>query len=87
MALATMQKAHLDSVRSDVHGKISKKTVELDTVKVTRVRFDVGAKWSADLRNMLARAAVFCRTWPTCFRDRSRFEWTMGRKSCSAPAT
>ena len=29
MALATMQKAHLDSVRSDVHGKISKKTVEL----------------------------------------------------------
>ena len=37
-------------VRSDVHGKISKKTVELDTVKVTRVRFDVGAKWSADLK-------------------------------------
>ena len=50
MALATMQKAHLDSVMSDVHGKISKKTVELDTVKVTRVRFDVGAKWSADLK-------------------------------------
>ena len=50
MALATMQKAHLDSVRSDVHGKISKKTVKLDTVKVTRVRFDVGAKWSADLK-------------------------------------
>ena len=50
MALETMQKAHLDSAARDVHGKISKQTVELDGVKVTRVRFDVGAKWSADLK-------------------------------------
>jgi uncharacterized RmlC-like cupin family protein len=50
MALEIMQKAHLDSAARDVHGKISKQTVELDGVKVTRVRFDVGAKWSADLK-------------------------------------
>jgi len=50
MALETMQKAHLDSAARDVHGKISKQTVELDGVKVTRVRFDVGAQWSADLK-------------------------------------
>lgn len=50
MALETMQKAHLDSAARDVHGKISKQTVELDGVKVTRVRFGVGAKWSADLK-------------------------------------
>ena len=43
MALETMQKAHLDGAQRDVHGKISKQTVQLDTVKVTRVRFDVGA--------------------------------------------
>lgn len=45
-----MQKAHLDSAARDVHGKISKQTVELDTVKVTRVRFDVGARWATDLK-------------------------------------
>ena len=50
MALETMQKAHLDSAARDVHGKISKQTVDLDGVKVTRVRFDVGAQWSADLK-------------------------------------
>jgi ethanolamine utilization protein EutQ (cupin superfamily) len=50
MALESMQKAHLDSAARDVHGKISKQTVALDTVKVTRVRFDVGARWSSDLK-------------------------------------
>ena len=50
MALETMQKAHLDGAQRDVHGKISKQTVQLDTVKVTRVRFDVGAMWSHDLK-------------------------------------
>jgi hypothetical protein len=43
MALETMQEAHLDAAQRDVHGKISKQTVQLDTVKVTRVRFGVGA--------------------------------------------
>lgn len=50
MALATMQKGNLDAVRVDVHGLISKSTVELDGVSVTRVKFDVGARWSTDLK-------------------------------------
>jgi hypothetical protein len=62
-----MQKAHLDAAARDVHGKISKQTVELDGVKVTRVRFDVGAKWSADLKGYAAPRAACCRTSPTCF--------------------
>jgi uncharacterized RmlC-like cupin family protein len=43
-------KARLNTAERDVHGKISKQTVQLDTVKVTRVRFDVGAKRSKDLK-------------------------------------
>jgi quercetin dioxygenase-like cupin family protein len=50
MALHTMQKAHLDSVTPDAHGNISKQSVKLDTVSVTKVKFDVGAKWSKDLK-------------------------------------
>jgi uncharacterized cupin superfamily protein len=48
MALTTMQKARLaaaareDVVREGVHG-ISKQDVQLDTVKVKNVRFEVGA--------------------------------------------
>ena len=48
MALTKMQKAHLaaaereDVVREGVHG-ISKQDVQLDTVKVKNVRFEVGA--------------------------------------------
>jgi uncharacterized RmlC-like cupin family protein len=50
MALTRMQKANLDTAERDVHGDISKQTVSLDTVSVTRVTFDVGAKWSKDLK-------------------------------------
>jgi hypothetical protein len=50
MALPTMQKANLDAVPADVHGKIKKQSVNLDGVTVTRVTFDVGAKWSNDLK-------------------------------------
>ena len=46
-----MQIANLDSVEPDVHGLISKQTAELDGVSVTRVTFDVGAKWSNDLKS------------------------------------
>ena len=46
-----MQKGNLDSVRADVHGKIEKETVALQGVSATRVTFDVGAKWSNDLKN------------------------------------
>src|SRR5215469_1421599 len=46
-----MQKGNLDSVRADVHGKIKKETVALQGVSVTRVTFDVSAKWSNDLKN------------------------------------
>ena len=45
-----MQKADLDAIAPDVHGLISKQTASLDGVEVTRVRFDVGARWSNDLK-------------------------------------
>ena len=45
-----MQKGNLDSVKTDEHGKIKKETVSLQGVSVTRVTFDVGAKWSNDLK-------------------------------------
>jgi hypothetical protein len=62
MALETMQKAHLDAAERDVHGKISKQTVQLDTVKVTRVRFDVGGSGRKTLRSMQAPRAACCPT-------------------------
>src|SRR5260370_7558749 len=46
-----MQKGNLDSVKSDAHGRIKKETVSLQGVSVTRVTFDVGAKWSNDLKD------------------------------------
>jgi hypothetical protein len=45
-----MQKGDLAAAPADVHGKISKKTVELDGVSVTEVTFGVGARWSQDLK-------------------------------------
>ena len=45
-----MQKGNLDSAKPDVHGRIKKETVALQGVSVTRVTFDVGAKWSNDLK-------------------------------------
>ena len=50
MSLGTMQKANLDSVPEDTHGKISKQTAELQGVAVTRVTFHPGAVWSKDLK-------------------------------------
>jgi mannose-6-phosphate isomerase-like protein (cupin superfamily) len=50
MALATMQKGNLDAASADVHGKIKKRTVELEGVSVTRVTFEPGARWSTDLK-------------------------------------
>jgi quercetin dioxygenase-like cupin family protein len=46
-----MQRASFDAISPDVHGKISKRTAHLDGVAVTRVTFDVGARWSADLKD------------------------------------
>ena len=46
-----MQKGNLDAAENEPHGLISKATVELDGVSVTRVVFDVGAKWSNDLKS------------------------------------
>ena len=46
-----MQKGNLDSMKADEHGKIKKETVALQGVSVTRVTFDVGAKWSNDLKD------------------------------------
>ncbi|GEL20239.1 cupin domain-containing protein [Pseudonocardia asaccharolytica] len=46
-----MQKASIDEITPEVHGKISKRTAQLDGVDVTRVTFDVGARWSVDLKD------------------------------------
>ncbi len=51
MALQSMQKGNLDVADEDVHGRISKQSVTLDTVTVTRVTFGVGARWSEDLKD------------------------------------
>ena len=45
-----MQIGSLDAIAPDVYGLISKQTVELEGVSVTRVTFHVGAKWSNDLK-------------------------------------
>ena len=62
-----MQIGNLDLVKSDAHGKIKKETVSLQGVSVTRVTFDVGAKWSNDLKeyagtHRLSTAACRFRT-------------------------
>lgn len=46
-----LQKAHLADIAPDVHGRISKRTAELDGVSVTEVTFGVGARWSVDLKH------------------------------------
>ena len=45
-----MQKGSLDTARPNRHGKITKETVALEGVSVTRVTCGVGAKWSQDLK-------------------------------------
>jgi hypothetical protein len=56
-----MQKGNLDSIKPDVHGKIKKETVALQGVSVTRVTFDVGAKWSNDLKGYAGTDS--CERW------------------------
>jgi len=46
-----MQKGNLDAAKEEPHGLIKKATVDLNGVSVTRVTFDVGAKWSNDLKS------------------------------------
>ncbi len=50
MVLTAMQKGSLDAAEPDVHGRITKESVELEGVTVTRVTFNPGARWSADLK-------------------------------------
>jgi len=50
MGRGTMQKGNLTAAPADVHGRISKQTVTLDGVSVTRVTFAPGARWSVDLK-------------------------------------
>ncbi|GAB3221261.1 hypothetical protein [Mycolicibacterium hippocampi] len=47
---AAMQRARFADIQPDVHGLISKRTAELEGVAATQVTFDVGARWSADLK-------------------------------------
>ena len=51
MVVAAMQKANLDSVEPDTHGRIGKQSAELEGVTVTRVTFGPGARWSEDLKS------------------------------------
>jgi hypothetical protein len=52
MALQEMLKKNLNNPDdTDVHGKIKKEAVTLDTVNVTRVTFDIGARWADDLKD------------------------------------
>ena len=74
-----MQKGNLDSATADEHGKIRKETVALNGVSVTRVTFDVGAKWSTDLKHYAGPIVVSYHTWPSCFPERSGSSWTMVR--------
>ena len=46
----SMQKATFADIPADKHGLISKRTATLDGVEVTQVTFDIGAKWSNDLK-------------------------------------
>jgi hypothetical protein len=46
----SMQRGRLADAPIDVHGLISKRTVELDGVSVTEVTFGPGARWSTDLK-------------------------------------
>jgi hypothetical protein len=59
-----MQKGNLDSVKSDTYRKIKKETVSLQGVSVTRVTFDVGAKWSNDLKEYAGTTSCHCHTSP-----------------------
>ena len=70
--LPVMQKGSLDGAHPDRHGKITKETVSLDGVSVTRVTFGVGASWSHDLKEFrladpifdwAANRASHCRRW------------------------
>lgn len=45
-----MQSSPVRDLEPDVHGRISKRTAELDGVSVTEVTFGPGARWSEDLR-------------------------------------
>jgi len=78
-----MQKGNLDSVKSDAHGKIKKETVSLQGVSATRVTFDVGAKWSNDLKTTRALIVVNCHTLPLYFREHSGSSWMMAHNKIS----
>jgi hypothetical protein len=45
-----MQKGNFDSEPADSYGLIDKQTVQLNGVSVTRVTFNIGARWSNDLK-------------------------------------
>ena len=55
--LPVMQKGSLDAAHPDRHVKITKETVSLDGVSVTRVTFGVGASWSHDLKEYARTAS------------------------------
>jgi len=81
-----MQKAHLAGVEADAHGLISKKTAELDGIAVTEVTFQVGAKWSKDLKEYAGTdqcelphvALVTAETLRVVMKDGSQEDFSAG---------
>ncbi len=83
----TMQKGNLDSVKVDEHGKIKKETVALEGVSVTRVTFDVGAKWSSDLKDYAGTDSCQLPHVALVLSGRCGSSWTMVRSRISQRTT
>lgn len=81
-----MQWARLGDIEPDVHGRIAKRTAVLDGVEVTQVTFDVGARWSEDLKSYAGTelcelphvALVLAGTLRVVMRDGSEQDFTAG---------
>jgi hypothetical protein len=81
-----MQKARIADAPLDVHGLIAKRTVQLDGVAVTEVTFDVGARWSSDLKEYAGTplcelphvALVTAGTLAVAMSDGAQDEFTAG---------
>jgi hypothetical protein len=59
----TMQKDNLVAAPADVHGRISKQTVALEGVTLTRVTFAPGARWFIDLKLRVGTELCDCLMW------------------------
>lgn len=80
---AAMQRARFADIQPDVHGLISKRTAELEGVAATQVTFDVGARWSADLKPDVGTALCELPHVAVVIEGSLGFGWPTGPKRCS----